>query len=180
MPTPELRTERLLLRGWTAADRDGFAALNADAEVMEHFPSTMTRAESDAAVNRIEAGFAAHGFGLWAVEVVATGEYVGFTGLSVPRFHVPWMDQRHQPVVEVGWRLRRTAWGRGYASEAARAAVAFGFQDVGLPEVVSFTTLTNVRSQKVMERIGMHRLATYDHPIEGADPLPSVVYLLTA
>lgn len=180
MPTPELRTERLLMRGWSAADRAGFAEMNADPVVMEHFPATMSRAESDAFVDRIEAGFAERGFGLWAVEVAGTGEFVGYTGLAVPRFHVAWMDTVAAPVVEVGWRLKHSAWGHGYATEAARAALDAGFGEAGLPQIVSFTTLTNTRSQAVMERLGMTRLATYDHPVAGHDPLPSVVYVLPA
>ena len=183
MTAPELRTERLLLRGWTDADRVPFAALNADPAVMEHFPATLSRPESDALVDRIETGFATHGFGLWAVEVVRTGELVGFTGLAVPRFHASWMDERHQPVVEVGWRLARSAWGHGYATEAAGRALSFGFEDAGLPEVVSFTVVGNLRSRAVMERLGMSRLTTYDHPVWTTDDgasLPSVAYLLTA
>lgn len=177
---PELRTERLLMRGWTDADREPFAAMNADPVVMEHFPHPLSRAESDALVERVGAGFAEHGFGWWALETLEDGRFIGFTGLSVPRFRVPWMDRRHQPVVEVGWRLVHDAWHRGYASEAARSALSFAFGTLGLPEVVSFTTTTNLRSQAVMQRLGMSRLTTYQHPIDGGPPLPSVAYLLAA
>jgi len=173
---PELRTDRLLLRRWREEDREPFAEMNADPAVMEHFPARLTRAESDAFVDRVEQGFADHGFGLWAVE--AGGELVGFTGLSVPRFRVAWMDAREQPVVEVGWRLRRSAWGRGYATEAARECVRFAFEDLGRDEVVSFTVVGNVRSRAVMERLGMRYLTAYDHPVEGGPDLPSVCYLL--
>ena len=178
MPVPELRTDRLRLRAWTEADREPFAAMNADADVMEHFPATLSRTESDAFVDRIQGGFARHGFGLWVVD--ADGVFVGFTGLAVPRFHVAWMAGREQPVVEVGWRLTRSAWGNGYATEAARAALGFAFGSVGRREVVSFTTVGNLRSQAVMHRLGMSRLATYDHPVEGRPPLPSVVFLVNA
>jgi ribosomal-protein-alanine N-acetyltransferase len=156
-----LHTDRLLLRHWQPEDRAPFAALNADPEVMEHFPAQLTRAESDAFVDRIEAGFAERGFGLWAVEVRATGEFIGFTGLSVPSFDAPFT-----PAVEIGWRLARPAWGHGYASEAARRALKSGFDDYGLSEVVSFTSVTNVRSEAVMRRIGMtHDPADdFDHP----------------
>jgi RimJ/RimL family protein N-acetyltransferase len=168
-----------MLRGWTEPDREEFARMNADPVVMEHFPQLLGREESDAFVDRIETGFEERGFGLWAVEVTATGEFVGFTGLSVPRFHAAWMDDRpQQPVVEVGWRLKRSAWGHGYASEAARAAMAFGFGEKQLLEIVSFTVVRNARSQAVMQRIGMTRLAEYPHPIPGQEPLPSVVYHL--
>lgn len=139
-----LRTERLLLRRWHPADRAPFAAMNADPEVMEHFPAALTRTESDALIDRIEAGFEARGFGLWAVEVTATGEFIGFTGLSVPAFDAPFT-----PAVEIGWRLRRRSWGHGYAAEAARRVLASGFTDHGLTEVVSFTSAGNVRSQSV-------------------------------
>jgi RimJ/RimL family protein N-acetyltransferase len=165
------------MRAWTEADRAPFAAMNADPVVMEHFPSTMTREQSDAFVDRIERQFDEHGFGLWVVDVDGIG-FVGFTGLLVPRFHVDWMDDRAQPVVEVGWRLRRDAWGHGYATEAGRAAVAFGFDRVGLEEILSFTLVGNLRSQAVMRRLGMRPLTTYDHPVEGRDPMPSVAYLL--
>jgi ribosomal-protein-alanine N-acetyltransferase len=149
-----LETSRLRLRRWRPEDRAPFAAMNADPEVMEHFPARLTRAESDSLVDRIEAGFAEHGFGLWVVEVRDTGpmngQFIGFTGLSVPSF------QAHfTPAVEVGWRLARPAWGHGYASEAARRALAEGFTTCGLTEVVSFTTVANLRSQAVMRRIGM-------------------------
>jgi ribosomal-protein-alanine N-acetyltransferase len=156
-----LHTDRLLLRHWRPEDRAPFAAMNADPEVMEHFLAPLTRAESDAFVDRIEGVFAERGFGLWAVEVRATGEFIGFTGLSVPSFEAHFM-----PAVEIGWRLARPAWGHGYASEAARRALRAGFDDYGLPEVVSFTAVTNVRSQAVMRRIGMtHDPADdFDHP----------------
>jgi ribosomal-protein-alanine N-acetyltransferase len=154
-------TERLLLRGWRDDDREPFAALNADPAVMEHFPAPMTRAESDAFVDRIVAQHDEHGWGLWAVEVRATGRFIGFTGLAVPRF-----EAHFTPAVEVGWRLARDAWGSGYASEAARAAVAFGFDELGLEQIVSFTAVGNLRSRAVMGRIGMtHDPADdFDHP----------------
>ena len=154
-------TERLLLRRWRPADRDPFAAMNADPVVMEHFLSVMTRAESDAFVDQIEAAFERDGFGLWAVEVRDGSPFIGFVGLNVPRFEAPFM-----PAVEIGWRLDRHHWGRGYATEAARAVLAVGFHDVGLEEIVSFTSTGNVRSQQVMERIGMHTNPAddFDHP----------------
>jgi ribosomal-protein-alanine N-acetyltransferase len=176
---PELRTERLRMRRWTDADREPFAAMNADPRVMEHFPATLNREESDALVDRIERGFAEHGFGLWALEACGTGRFLGFTGLAVPRFTVAWMAEREQPVVEVGWRLVPEAWGLGLATEAAQAALRFGFEEVGRREVVSFTVVHNLRSQAVMRRLGMRRLTTYDHPVDGIEALPSVAFLLT-
>jgi RimJ/RimL family protein N-acetyltransferase len=147
---PELRTDRLLLRCWTATDRAAFADINRDAGVMEFLGHPLTRAQSDALADRIEAGFARRGFGLWAVEVVGVSPFIGFVGLSVPSFAAPFM-----PAVEVGWRLDPAYWGRGYATEAAHAAVAYGFDVLGLDEIVSFTVRDNARSKGVMERIGM-------------------------
>lgn len=175
----ELTTARLTLRRWRDGDREPFAALNADPRVMEHFPSTLTRQESDTLVDRIERHFEERGFGLWAVEHSSSGRFLGFTGLSVPRFRAAWMENRPTPVVEVGWRFRRDAWGRGYATEAAREALRVAFEELRLPEVVSFTAVGNTRSRAVMQRLGMTELATYDHPLPDGDPLPSVVYVLT-
>jgi ribosomal-protein-alanine N-acetyltransferase len=135
--------------------------MNADPRVMEHFVAPLTPAQSDAFVDRIEQGFRDHGFGLWAVEVRGETEFVGFVGLAVPRF-----EAAFTPCVEVGWRLAAEAWGHGYATEAARAALAFGFDRAGLDEVVSFTAVENHRSRRVMERLGMIRDAAedFDHP----------------
>jgi ribosomal-protein-alanine N-acetyltransferase len=156
-----MRTERLLMRRWRESDRERFAALNADPRVMEHFPATLDRAASDAFVERIEAGFQAHGFGLWALERLDTGEFIGFTGLSVARF------QAHfTPAVEVGWRLCRQAWGHGFATEAARQALTAGFEEFGLEEIVSFTATGNAASRAVMHRLGMSRnpAEDFEHP----------------
>jgi ribosomal-protein-alanine N-acetyltransferase len=175
---PELRTDRLLLRRWRGADRRPFAILNADPEVMAHFPEPMMRAASDQMVDRIEAAFDRDGFGLWAVEVVATGRFIGFAGMNEVGF-----TAHFTPAVEVGWRLAREAWGHGYATEAARAALGFGFDTVGLAEVVSFTSTTNTRSQAVMRRLGMtHDPADdFDHPRlpEGHRLRRHVLYRLT-
>jgi ribosomal-protein-alanine N-acetyltransferase len=161
-PTPELRTPRLVLRGFRAEDLDAFAALNADPRVMEHFPSTLTRAQSDALVARIDAHFAQHGFGLWAVEVPGGAGFIGYTGLSRVTFAAPFT-----PCVEVGWRLAAAHWGNGFATEAARAAVEFAFGALQLDEVVSFTVPANVRSRRVMEKLGMVRdpAGDFDHPL---------------
>lgn len=161
-PAPaELRTERLVLRrAWTATDRDRFAALNADAEVMRHLPAPLTRAQSDDFVDRIEARFAEHGFGLWALDAPGLG-FVGFVGLWWAAFPAPFT-----PALEVGWRLSRAAWGHGFAPEAARAAVADGFARMALAEIVSFTWEGNTASRRVMEKIGMTRDPAEDfaHP----------------
>jgi RimJ/RimL family protein N-acetyltransferase len=156
-----LGTDRLRLRRWRTSDLDPFAALNADPRVMEHFPAPLSRAESDAMVERIEATFDREGLGLWAVEVSDTREFAGFVGLWLPRF-----EAHFTPAVEVGWRLAAAHWGRGYATEAAQAAVADGFGRLELPEIVSFTSVGNERSQRVMRRLGMtHDPADdFDHP----------------
>lgn len=156
-----LRTERLVLRRWRPADREPFAALNADPEVMEHFPDPLTREQSDALADVIEARFEEQGFGLWALEVAGSGRFIGFAGLSVPRF-----EAHFTPAVEIGWRLARSAWGRGYATEAAGRALVHAFEEAGLAEVVSFTTVGNLRSQAVMWRIGMRHDpgGDFDHP----------------
>lgn len=160
-----LETERLVLRDWTDADLAPFAALNADPEVMEHFPSTLSREESDALAGRIRRDLSRRGVGLWAVEaragtIAGSPCFVGFCGLSVPSFEAPFL-----PAVEIGWRLARHAWGRGLATEAARACVAHGFA-IGLPEIVSFTSPRNVRSIAVMTKLGMtrDRAADFEHP----------------
>ncbi len=152
----EVRTPRLLLRRWRDEDRSPFAELNADPVVMEHFPAPLSREESDAYVDRIEAGWEERGFGMWAVEV--DGRLAGHTGLSVPTFEADFL-----PSVEVGWRYAAWAWGRGYATEAASAALDHAFGPLGLPEVVSFTATTNTPSERVMQRIGMRRAGEFDH-----------------
>jgi ribosomal-protein-alanine N-acetyltransferase len=171
-------TPRLLLRRWRASDREPFAALNADPEVMRYFRGTLDRGESDAFADRIEAQFDELGFGLWAVELRADGRFIGFTGLARHTFAAPFT-----PCIEVGWRLARDAWGVGYATEAAWAALAVGFGTAGLDEIVSMTTGTNGRSRAVMERLGMtHDPADdFDHPRlpEGHPLRPHVLYRIT-
>jgi len=157
----ELRTERLLLRGWRDEDRGPFAALNADPEVMAHFPATLDRVQSDAMADRVAARMGASGYGLWAVEVPGVAPFIGFVGLAPIPF-----EAHFTPALEVGWRLARAHWGAGYATEAARAVVSFAFVDLDLDEVVSITTPANTRSVAVMERIGLtHDPADdFDHP----------------
>jgi len=151
------------------ADHEPFAALNADPVVMEYFPDPLTRQQSDSLIGAIESGFEQRGFGLWAVEVRSTGTFIGFTGLSEPS-----LEAHFTPAVEVGWRLARGAWGEGYATEAARASLAFGFEEIGLDQIVSFTPAENLRSRAVMERIGMTRNQDddFEHPgLPKAHPL---------
>lgn len=159
--TETLKTDRLLLRPFRDADREPFAALNADPVVMEHFPAPATREASDELVDRIMKQYDAWGFCLWAVEIQETGQFIGFTGLSRPSF-----DAHFMPAVEIGWRLSKDAWGNGYAPEAARAALDHGLGPAGLDEIVSFTATTNLPSQRVMQKIGMthDEPGDFDHP----------------
>ncbi len=161
MKGPTLRTQRLVLRRWRSEDLDAFAELNADPEVMAHLLKPLSREESDAFAARIEAEFDDSGFGLWAVEAPGRAPFIGFVGLHRVPFDAPFT-----PAVEVGWRLARRHWGHGYVTEAARAAVGYGLEEVGLEEIVSFTTPGNVRSWKVMERLGMVRdpASDFEHP----------------
>ncbi len=169
----EVRTHRLLMRRWRDSDRAPFAALNADPEVMRYFPAPLDRAASDALVDRIEARFVEQGFGLWALEVVETGAFIGFTGLNPMPDGVPGSGG-----LEVGWRLARDAWGRGYAGEAARAALQVALLGVRLPEVWSMTAVLNEASQAVMRRIGMIEHARFEHPAvpPGHPVRPHVLY----
>jgi RimJ/RimL family protein N-acetyltransferase len=174
----ELDTARLRLRLWREEDREPFAALNADPLVMAHFPALIPRDRSDATVDACISAFATRGWGNWAVERRDTGEFIGFTGLSIPQrqFHF-------SPCVEIGWRLAHAHWGQGFATEAARAALAVGFERIGLAEIVSMTAVGNVRSQAVMRRIGLvdtgevfeHSGVPVGHPVR-----PHVLFKLGA
>ncbi len=150
-----------MLRNWRDADLPPFAALNADPRVAKFLPAPLGRAESDALAARIRAALARYGFGLWAVEVRDGAPFIGFVGLSVPLFAAAFT-----PCTEIGWRLAPAHWGHGYATEAARAALAYGFERLGLGEIVAFTAADNVRSRAVMERLRMTRSARddFDHP----------------
>ncbi len=159
---PTIDTERLRMRPWRDEDRPAFAELNADPRVMEHLHALLSRSESDELLDRIEEHFERHGFGFWAVEPLEAPRLSGFVGLSIPRF-----DLHFTPCVEVGWRLAHQDWGKGFATEAARAALAFGFEQLDLDEIVSFTIPANQRSRRVMERIGMTHDPSddFDHPM---------------
>jgi RimJ/RimL family protein N-acetyltransferase len=175
----ELRTDRLLLRRWRQEDLAPFAALNADPEVVRYLPGALTRDESDALAARADARFDTDGVGLFAVEVVGGAPFIGFVGLARQDGTFPW-----GPGVEVGWRLARSAWGHGYATEAARAALSDGFGRAGLAEIVSMTTEGNLRSRRVMERLGFTRNPADDFPHprlpEGHPLRPHVLYRCTA
>jgi RimJ/RimL family protein N-acetyltransferase len=155
---PVLRTERLVLRPWRDEDAAPFAAMGADPAVMEHFPNVLSREQSDATMARIRGHFAREGFGFWAVEVPGVTPFAGFCGIARPTF---------MPVVEIGWRFARAWWGHGYATEGAIAARDWGFANLGIDEIVAFVVPGNARSQRVMDRIGMHRdpAADFEHPL---------------
>jgi RimJ/RimL family protein N-acetyltransferase len=156
-----LETARLLLRGWREEDVKPFAGMNADPNVMEHFPSRLTLDETKLFVDRIVNQFAERNFGLWAVELKSSCEFIGFVGLLVPTF-----DAHFTPCVEVGWRIAKEHWGSGYAPEAALEAMRDGFERIELDEIVSMTATTNKKSIRVMEKIGMLRNPEddFDHP----------------
>jgi RimJ/RimL family protein N-acetyltransferase len=158
---PIIHTPRLELREWRDDDLIAFAEMNAHPRVMEFFPSLLSRSDSDALAARIRSEFTGRGFGRWAVEITGADGFIGFVGLSVPNF-----EAAFTPCVEIGWRIAYEHWGHGYASEAALAVLDFGFRNLALEEIVSFTVPANVRSTRVMERIGMTRSPAddFDHP----------------
>jgi RimJ/RimL family protein N-acetyltransferase len=166
---PEIRTERLVLRRWEAKDRPAFAALNADPDVMAFFPTTLGRQASDAAIDGYEADFRDDGFGYWAVIHRESDEFLGMAGLGHILF-----TAHFTPAVEVGWRFRRNVWGHGYATEAGRAALAFGHRDIGLAEIVAVTSAANERSQLVMQRLGMVRNEDDDFDRPGLEAEPQL------
>lgn len=156
----EFETSRLIVRQWRPSDREAFAALNADPIVMAHFPARLAREESDALADRCECLIAERGWGAWATESKATGEFIGFVGLHIPQDDLPL-----SPCVEILWRLAPAHWHHGFATEAARGALQVGFEVLQLPEIVSFTVPANMRSRAVMERLGMQMdAATFEHP----------------
>jgi len=156
-----IETDRVRLRHWENRDREPFARLNADVRVMEFMPATLSRAESDTLVDRIVRHFQVHGFGLYAAELRDSCAFIGYVGLAVPTF-----EAHFTPCVEIGWRLSPDCWNQGLATEAANAVVRHAFEDLGLSALVSFTVPANVRSRRVMEKIGMtHEPAgDFDHP----------------
>lgn len=162
-----ITTERLCLRQWIESDSRPFIDMNRDLEVMKYFPNMVTDAETLAMINRIRLSFSTNGFGLFAIEQRATGEFLGFTGFSVPRF-----ESFFTPCVEIGWRYKKESWGKGFATEAAAACIQYGFEQLGFDKIVSFTAVQNKLSEKLMQRIGMSQVTAFDHPnIEKASPL---------
>jgi RimJ/RimL family protein N-acetyltransferase len=170
-----IQTSRLLMRRWQDSDREPFAALNGDPETMSYFPATLDRAASDAMIDRIESRFEQQGYGLWALEVLATGQFIGFTGLNPLPDGVPGAGG-----LEAGWRLARHAWHHGYATEAARAALGVAFDGARVAEIWSMTAVLNEPSQAVMRRLGLTEVTRFDHPrVPAGHPLqPHVMYHL--
>ena len=156
-----LKTDRVMLRQWRASDREPFAVLNADSEVMRFFDRPRCRAESDATADRLEAHIDKHGFGFWAAELISSGEFIGFVGIENTPDDLPC-----SPAVEIGWRVHKRFWGKGLAPESARACLVYAFSKLQLEEVVSFTAKSNSPSIRVMEKIGMRRdkAGDFDHP----------------
>lgn len=162
-----LETSRLLLRDWEEADLEPFSRLNADEQVMRYFPKTLSPEETHGFYQSIVAEFKECGFGLYAVEVKERKEFIGFIG-----FHRPTFESDFTPCVEIGWRLKKEAWGKGYATEGATACLQLGFNQLGFDEVYSFTATINTPSQNVMTKIGMSYLKLFDHPrVEKDSPL---------
>jgi len=161
IPITELETERLLLRQWCKEDLPGFAELNADPEVMEFYPDLLSRQQSNAAAEKFKTLISKNGWGFWAVESTHDQAFIGLVGLHEPVYKLP-----VSPCVEIGWRLARTYWGRGYATEAARACLDFAFDQLDLSEVFAFSSVPNMKSRAVMERLDMANIeANFDHPI---------------
>lgn len=174
-----LETPRLILRPWQEEDLEPFAKLNADSRVMEYFPSLLTKQESDQMVKKIGEHFAQHGWGIWAVSVKNGASFIGFIGLAPVRFIADF-----NPAIEIGWRLAHEFWGKGYATEGAKACLQFAFETLHLLEVVSFTAVQNIRSQNVMRRLGMNHQPKddFNHPLlpEGHPLRKHVLFRLNA
>ena len=177
MEIAPIYTPRLILRRWQQSDHAAFIAMNMDPEVMRYFPALQTPEQTEAMIARVEAFIEEHGYGLFALERRDTNQFIGFTGLSHPRF-----ESFFTPCVEIGWRLAKGHWGQGFAQEAARTCLQFGFEQLGLKEIYSFTSLLNTPSINVMQKIGMTEAGQFEHPaIADGHPLRThVLYRKTA
>lgn len=174
----QLQTERLILRRWRSEDLEPFAQLNADPDVMKHFPATLSSSETKNMIDRMESHFEERGFGLFAAELLASSEFIGFIGLSVPQY-----ETHFTPCVEIGWRLAKKYWNRGLATEGAREVLRYAFSTLQLTEVVSFTAVGNLSSRRVMEKLRMSHNPkdNFDHPkiAEGHPLRPHVLYRIS-
>ena len=175
-----IRSERLILRPWQDDDLGPFAQMNADPRVREFFPGLLSREESDAFAKFMSDHIERYGWGFWIASLIQTGEFIGFIGLEDVHFQAPF--NKFTPAVEIGWRLAFNHWGKGYATEGAKRALQYGFEQLKLEEIVSFTAVQNIRSRHVMEKIGMHRKEDddFDHPkLSNGHPLQKhVLYRL--
>ncbi|MGD2168756.1 MAG: GNAT family N-acetyltransferase [Chlamydiota bacterium] len=175
MPAPSLLTKRLLLRQWKESDLSLFANINSDRRVMEYFPSTLSKKESDSLAEKIQKELKEKEYGFWAIEVIGVAPFIGFVGLHYPDFQASFT-----PCIEIGWRLAYEHWGKGYAFEAASKVIDYAFNTLNLQELVSFTTVKNKRSRKLMEKLGMTHNPSddFDHPkLQKNHPLrPHVLY----
>lgn len=154
-----ITTERLALRLWHTDDFLPFAAMNKDEDVMKYFPNILSEEETRTMMQRIENHFQTHGFGLFAIEKLSTKEFIGYTGFMVPRF-----ESFFTPCIEIGWRIKKEEWNKGYATEAAKACLVYGFQNLNLNKIYSFTSAVNHPSEKVMQKIGMKKEGEFEHP----------------
>lgn len=168
-------TERLGFRQWLDRDIEPFSRLNADPEVMEFFPSTQSTEQSVAFIERAKKFIDEHSYGLWAVDEKASGAFIGFIGLTNANFESPFT-----PCIEIGWRLLKEFWNKGYATEGAKACLEFGFKTAGIPVINSFTAVTNLKSERVMQKIGMKFIGNFEHPnvAEGHVLRPHVLYTI--
>ncbi len=174
----ELHTQRCVLRQWRDDDFAPWAEMNADREVRRYFPSVLDAEQAAAEAGRCRDAIAQRGWGMWALEIPGEFRFAGFVGLNVPHYDAPFV-----PAVEIGWRLPRAAWDRGFATEAARAALEFAFKHLALREVIAIAVPSNEASLRVMQRLSMLRDATgdFEHPrVEAGHPLRRHVLYRTA
>lgn len=154
-----IKTDRLGLRSWKEKDHESFAKMNADPRVMEHFPFLMTREQTDAYLTRIYNHFDEYGYGVYAVDILDSNEFIGYIGFSCPTW-----ESYFTPCVEVGWRLKSESWNKGYATEGALACLEYGFKELGLDAIYSWTATDNKASERVMQKIGLVKIDEFDHP----------------
>ena len=160
-------TKRLILRDWQEEDIENLIAMNEDADVMKYFPHTLSKKESLDFYNAIQEEFRAKGYGLYAVEVKETAEFIGFIG-----FHKATFPSDFTPCIEIGWRLKKSAWNQGYATEGAKACLQYGCDTLHFKQIYSFTACINTPSEKVMKNIGMHYVKNFHHPrVDMSSPL---------
>ena len=160
-----LTSERLGFRNWTDQDLEAFAAINSNPEVMEHFPQILSLKETAEFINRLKARYAKNGYCYFATEILETGEFIGFIGLDYKDF-----KSNFTPAVDIGWRLKKSVWGKGYAPEGAKRCLEFAFDDLNLEKIIAICPETNVNSEKVMKKIGMKKIGVFKHPLLHAYP----------